>query len=569
MSHPKARPLWRIAPVLTVALLVGPVLFGIMWTVLPAIGLWRIGGVPALSLQPFQHLLAHPGLSTSLWMSFKTGVVSTLLAFGLVCVLVAGWQGTRVFFYLERLLSPLLSVPHGAAALGLAFLIAPSGWIVRLMSPWATGWDRPPDVLIPHDPGGWALIFGLLSKEIPFLLLMALAALPQTQAGERRMISLSLGYGRIWGWFLTTLPAFYRQMRLPVFAVLVYGMTNVDMALLLGPTRPPTLAILIVDWMSDPNLARRPQAAAAGVLQFALVLGALALWWCAERLITWIGQRVLALGYRMSGVLDDIGRWFSLAMGTFCATAILAGVLSHVIWSFAGRWRFPHILPDAFRLRTWDRYSADIADVFVFTMTLAAGVALVALVLSLLCLEAENRTGKPMNTTSLWVLYLPLLIPQVTFLPGLQIGLLQLGLGQGVWPVFISHLVFVLPYTFLALSGPYRAWDTRLGVLAASLGAYESRQFLVLRLPMLLKPILVAFAVGCAVSIAQYLPTLLTSGGRVQTLTTEALAVASGGDRRAIGVWSLTLTAAAWAPFGAALVIPALLYRNRRGLRDV
>ncbi len=38
------------------------------------------------------------------------------------------------------------------------------------------------------------------------------------------------------------------------------------------------------------------------------------------------------------------------------------------------------------------------------------------------------------------------------------------------------------------------------------------------------------FAVGCAVSVDQYLPTLFAGGGRVATLTTEAVTLSSGAD---------------------------------------
>ena len=83
---------------------------------------------------------------------------------------------------------------------------------------------------------------------------------------------------------------------------------------------------------------------------------------------------------------------------------------------------------------------------------------------------------------------------------------------------------------------------------------------------MLTRPILTAAAVGIAVSVGQYLPTLLVGGGRVATLTTEAVALASGGDRRAIGVYGVAQTLAVMVPFAAALLIPALLWRNRRGM---
>ena len=43
-------------------------------------------------------------------------------------------------------LAPVLATPHAAIAIGLAFLIAPSGWIARALSPWLTGWTLPPDV---------------------------------------------------------------------------------------------------------------------------------------------------------------------------------------------------------------------------------------------------------------------------------------------------------------------------------------------------------------------------------------------------------------------------------------
>ena len=106
-----------------------------------------------------------------------------------------------------------------------------------------------------------------------------------------------------------------------------------------------------------------------------------------------------------------------------------------------------------------------------------------------------------------------------------------------------------------------------MGMIAAALGSSADGILWRVRLPMLLRPVLTALAVGVAVSVGQYLPTLLIGGGRVATITTEAVALASGGDRRAIGVYGLAQTGAALVPFALALLIPALVWRNRRGLR--
>ncbi|MBK5926061.1 hypothetical protein CCR87_01600, partial [Rhodobaculum claviforme] len=86
------------------------------------------------------------------------------------------------------------------------------------------------------------------------------------------------------------------------------------------------------------------------------------------------------------------------------------------------------------------------------------------------------------------------------------------------------------------------------------------------RLPMLLRPVLTAAAVGFAVSVAQYLPTLLIGAGRVATLTTEAVGLASGANRRVIGAAAIAQMALPMLGFGLALAVPALVFRNRRGM---
>jgi putative thiamine transport system permease protein len=154
----------------------------------------------------------------------------------------------------------------------------------------------------------------------------------------------------------------------------------------------------------------------------------------------------------------------------------------------------------------------------------------------------------------------------VTFLPGLQAASLKIGLGSGALPVGLMHLVFVLPYLLLVLADPFNALDPRYRTIAAGLGLSPARQFWRLRLPLLLTPIAGAVAVGMAVSIGQYLPTLLAGGGRLPTLTTEALALAAGGDRRVIGAYGMAQAAAALAPFALALALPRRVWRNRQGM---
>ena len=186
--------LTRLGPPLTVLLLAGPIVAGLLGTILPAFGYLPALGGTGFSLDPFRALFAQPGIAMSVLISLATGLATTAVSLTVVLVFVAAFAGTRLFGRVQHLISPLLSVPHAAAAFGLAFLIAPSGMIARMLSPQLTGWERPPDLLIVNDPMGLAMIAGLIVKEIPFLLLITLAALPQV---DLRALAAAGGLARL------------------------------------------------------------------------------------------------------------------------------------------------------------------------------------------------------------------------------------------------------------------------------------------------------------------------------------------------------------------------------------
>jgi putative thiamine transport system permease protein len=139
---------------------------------------------------------------------------------------------------------------------------------------------------------------------------------------------------------------------------------------------------------------------------------------------------------------------------------------------------------------------------------------------------------------------------------------------DGSWlAVAWSHLVFVLPYVFLSLADPYRAWDDRYTRTALCLGSKPWRVLRCVKLPMLLRPILVAVAVGFAVSVGLYLPTLFAGAGRFDTLTTEAVSLAASGNRRVIGAYALMQMSLPILAFVLAAAVPAWIFRHRRGLQ--
>jgi putative thiamine transport system permease protein len=555
----------RWVPAVTLLLLLGPVVAGLLGTVLPAFGYLPALGRATFSLEPWRALFAAPGVAESIRLSFVTGLAVTIVSFTGVILFVAGWHGTRSFARVQKLLSPLLSVPHVTVAFGLAFLLAPSGWIFRLTSPWLTGYDRPPDLIIVQDPDGLALIAGLVVKEIPFLFLMTLAAIGQVDVARVRTMARTLGYGAIAAWLKAVFPLVYRQIRLPVFAVLAFAASVVDVSVVLAPSTPPPLAVQLVRWFNDPDLALRFVASAGAIVQLGLVVAAIFIWWIGERVVACLGRIWIRAGSR--GRRDFPLRIVAAAALSASFLAAFLGLASMALWSIAGRWRFPDALPAEVSLNAWTANADRLATATLNTATIGVAAALVGLVLTVGCLENEARFGKRATNRALLLLYVPLLVPQIAFLFGTQILLVMSDL-DGAWiAVAWAHLVFVLPYVFLSLADPYRAWDERYARAALCLGASPMRVFCRVKLPMLLRPILVAVAVGFTVSMGQYLPTLFAGAGRLDTLTTEAVSLASGADRRAIGAYALLQMTLPFIAFGLAAAAPAWLFRNRRGLR--
>ncbi|MCJ8240527.1 ABC transporter permease [Peteryoungia algae] len=554
----------RSVVVLTLGLLLLPITFGLFGTLLPAFGFFPALGGHALSLDPFRELLATPGLPTAVVLSVATGLGATVISLGVTLIFVASYAGTPTLSRLQHLLSPLLAVPHAAAAFGFAFLIAPSGFLIRLVAP-LVGIDRPPDVLIPHDPMGLTMIAGLVIKETPFLFLVTLAALPQVDLPAARRLAASFGYGRIAGFVYLLWPALYRQMRFAVYAVIAYSSSVVDVALILGPNLPGTLATRLVQWMNDADLSARLLASAGAVLQLAVTLGVLLAWFGLERLFAILLRVSRETGRRF--VRDRFPRLASILVVGLIGAAVFAGLAVLAMWSLAGLWQFPDLLPQSFTLRSWMNALPRVADPLVTTLVTGFASTLLAVLLAVGCLVRENQTGRTGGEKALLMLYLPLIVPQVTFVFGLQLLFIGSGSEQRLAALVLVHLVFVLPYVFLSLADPWRALDRRYEIIATGLGRSRFAVLVSIRLPMLVRPILTAAAVGFAVSVGQYLPTLLIGEGRLSTITTEAVALASGNNRRVIGVYALLQTILPFLAFALAVLLPAVLHRNRRDMR--
>jgi putative thiamine transport system permease protein len=555
----------RSSPYLMMALLVLPVIGGLIAVVLPAFGWFPVLGHTQFNINGFVDLWQTPGIGNMALLSVSTSFISTLLAFVITILILASYFTSPWLGYIQRLLGPILVIPHAAAAIAIGFLITPSGMFSRLVSPWLSGWDTPPDWLFPHDAFGLSIILGLTLKELPFLLLMALGVLAQPELGHtlraQHRVALSLGYCPMTAFFKVVLPSLYPFLRLPILAVLAYASASVEIPLILGPNSPPTLAVAIMQWFHDVDLSLRIKASAGAIVQIALTLMLLLSWWLAEKLIKKFCQSMLVNGKReyAGAIIQNITHLITVMMLTVIGLALLGMVL----WSFAGFWAYPDLLPKTFVIQHWQSALQQMHTPLLDTLLIGGCATGLAIVLTLLTLEAEQHTNKTVSRLSSVIIYLPLLIPSIAFLFGLVWVLEQINSHHTFINVVLAHLLFVLPYVFLSLASSFRRLDPRFSYVAASLGASQAKIFWQIKLPMLLAPIFIAAALGLAISFSQYLPTLLAGGGRINTITTEAVSLANGASRRTSAVYALVQMLLPALGFLLAWALPKMLLTHR------
>lgn len=500
----------------------------------------KLWGVTGTELHAFSQA---PGLVPAIFYSLMLAVIAPLLA----CYLALAFSA-RTPNKMSAWLSPLLSIPHLAFAVGIVFLFSPSGWLVRALHGISGVFAVPPDWALLPERSFSTLLIVLMLKEIPFLLLMIFSACAQLPVARYRQIGQSLSYSSAASWWQLIVPELLRRLTLPMAAVIVYSVSVVDIPLLIGPNLPGVLAQEVFTWQRDFSPKAGVNALLGSVLLLGITFCLLGLNRIHQPLYAWVLTWVWRSGQVMPRALCLLGRagmhvarlWLPLM-----AVLSLGVLLSLVVWSLTSGWFYPRWLPNALTTNLWQREWAFVQPMIWTTLKLAVASACVALVAALACLEAQQKTARQWPQ---WPMLLALLAPQLPLVMGWQYSVSVYQLAPHVGWVFWAHCVFAFPYAYLVMAGDYQRYDRRWLLVGQSLGYSPLRCWFTLLLPMLRGPLLYGWVIAFSVSVAQYLPTQLLGAGRVVTLTTEAVNVSSGGDRQLLSfyaLWQLMLPLAA------------------------
>ena len=516
----------------------------------PVLGAVGSAVTEALNAQAWSLMRDDPQLPRALAMTLWTGLAATAVSIALSAWLLSRSFPGPLWARTVKALPAMLAVPHAAFAIGLVFLIAPSGWLLRALSPWATGFDAPPPWATTQDPWGLGLIAVLVAKEVPFLLWAAATQLQRADTAERWSrelnVARSMGYAPRTAWWRVLWPQLWPRLTGPMLAVLAYSLTVVDMALVIGPTSPPTLAVLAWQWLLDADPILNTQGAAAAWLLGGVVPLLAGVLWVLRSALRRRGRRVSGNRGKtrphVAFLPPMIATSYPLAT---LAALYLAVMLALAVGSVSGVWPFPRLWPESLSLQGWQSVFASASTLWT-TASLATVSSITALAWAVAWLECAPPAW---DAHLRRLIYLPLVLPSVLWVVGLH----RLCLAWGIdarWPgLWLVHSLAAAPYVLIALSPAYLGFDARYRQIAASLQKSRLTFLLRIKWPLLKASLWGALAVGFAVSVAQYLPTLFVGAGRFATVTTEAVTLASGAQR--------SLTAAyAWLQW----LLPALMF---------
>lgn len=223
--------------------------------------------------------------------------------------------------------------------------------------------------------------------------------------------------------------------------------------------------------------------------------------------------------------------WTQIAVWGMVGALILP-LIPLAIWSFARGWRFPDVLPAQWSLRAWAYAVSDTSGVvgsIGVTVWIAASVTVMATVIGIpvgRALGLHDFRGKGVVQA---VILAPLIVPPLTVALGLQGVFIGLGLTGSITGVILVHLIPVLPYVILIMTGIFANFDPRFEDQARSLGAGRAQVFYHVTLPALAPGVMVAMLMSFLISWSQYLLTLMIGGGRVVTLPLVLFNFASSG----------------------------------------
>ncbi len=218
----------------------------------------------------------------------------------------------------------------------------------------------------------------------------------------------------------------------------------------------------------------------------------------------------------------------------------VAPLVGVALWALADQWTAASVLPQDWGWRGWREAVADgLPAALLRSAVLASAVALLATPAGAMAARGLGRVGPRLRSAASVLLLVPVVLPPLTVVLGVDVLLLRLHAPAtvGVVAVLVGQ---ALPYTTYVMWTTYQAYDDAYEEEARTLGASPLRALLRVQVPLVAPGLAAASFLALLVGWSDYIVTLVVGGGRLVTLPVLVAANAAGtGNEPVVAVLSV------------------------------
>lgn len=225
---------------------------------------------------------------------------------------------------------------------------------------------------------------------------------------------------------------------------------------------------------------------------------------------------------------------------------LLTPLIAFFFNAFSFRWFYPQLFPQEISLRAWESIvvaNSKVPEALFNSTVLAVGVTLSSVIIGLPAARALGLYSFRGKRVVEFLIISPTIVPGIAVAMGLNINFIRWGLSGNLLGVGLVHLVPVMPYVVLTLSGVFSNYNPEYEQQARSLGAGVLATFWHVTLPAIFPGIVVASLFAYLISWSQYILTFLVGAGQVITMPVLLFSTASGSNNALTAAMSLVFVA--------------------------
>ena len=238
---------------------------------------------------------------------------------------------------------------------------------------------------------------------------------------------------------------------------------------------------------------------------------------------------------------------YSIYLGAFI---LILPIIAFFINAFSFRWFYPQLIPKELSMQAWVRLklipregnrtlegfldlwatNQTVIKALINSLTIGFVVTIVSIIIALPAARVLGLFNFKFKKLIIFLMVSPTILPPIAFVLGLNINFISLGFSGSFFGVCLVHLVPIMPYVVLTLTGIFANYNPDFEYQARTLGANKFKTFYLITLPAIAPGMVVAALFAFLVSWSQYLLTFLIGAGKIMTLPLLVFSTASSGN---------------------------------------